>query len=418
MKSTLIFKSCISIAISFLFISNGFAQEIKKSVYSDDFELFWKTIREEYAYWDKKQTDWERVHELYQPVADTISSKQSFILFLERVFNELYDHHASLNTNTSESQRLVPSGTDIWAEYINGKAIITELRPGFGAANQGMVAGMELIAFNGIEIEKAILPFLPKTLKKPDPEAKNYALRVLLAGNHINERKITVNYKNQKLDFYPDKPENLLENHGYDGMISSSILKNNTGYIKIHNNLGDNDLIRIFDSVLMKMKSVKALILDLRETPGGGNTTVARAIMGSFISKAGYYQKHELSSEEFYYGIKRSWMEIVSPRKNIFSRPLIILVNYWTGSVAEGIVIGFDALKRGKIIGTPMAALNGAVYSYTMPNTNIGFSFPCEKLFHINGMPRENFKPHIIVETKKQKAGEDLILKTALQILK
>ena len=84
---------------------------------------------------------------------------------------------------------------------------------------------------------------------------------------------------------------------------------------------------------------------------------------------------------------------MVWPRKNPYTKPLVLLVNHWTGSVGEGITIGFDALKRAAIIGTPMAGLNGAIYSYTMPHTKIGFSFPVEKLFHVAGTPREYFKP-------------------------
>ena len=182
--------------------------------------------------------------------------------------------------------------------------------------------------------------------------------------------------------------------------------------------MGDNELIRHFDSVLSKLSNTAALILDLRETPSGGNTTVARAILGKFITKEGYYQKHELTSEEKESGIKRSWVEIVSPRKHAYTKPLVILVDHWTGSVAEGIVIGFDALKRATVIGTKMAGLNGAVYSFTMPRTGIGFVIPAEKLFHVNGTPRENFKPTIEVDTRHQKKGEDRILDEGFRYLK
>ena len=92
------------------------------------------------------------------------------------------------------------------------------------------------------------------------------------------------------------------------------------------------------------------------------------------------------------------------------------MVGNWTGSVGEGITIGFDALKRGTIVGTTMARLNGANYSYELPLTKIGFSFPAEKLFHVNGSPRENYKPHIIVNPDKN--GQDLTLAKAIEILK
>jgi carboxyl-terminal processing protease len=108
---------------------------------------------------------------------------------------------------------------------------------------------------------------------------------------------------------------------------------------------------------------------------------------------------------------------MVSPRKEIYTKPLMVLVNHWTGSVGEGIAIGFHALKRATIIGTTMARLNGANYSYQMPDSKIGFSFPAEKLFHVNGTPRELFVPDIMVDMTRQAKDEDIILEVAIQYI-
>ena len=395
---------------------NAGAQDSNANIYRNDFDYLWQTIKDDYAYWDKKSTNWEQVKNIYGPRFDTVSSKNSFILLLENVFNEFYDHHASLNSNTRTSQRLVPSGTDIWAEFKNGKAIIIALRPGFGAEKVGLKPGMEIISVNDVSVEIALKKYLPQSSKKEDAEANNFALRVLLAGRFIDDRKVTVRENGSIRTFYPDRPSSLLLKQTQTEAIESRVLANNIGYVKINDRLWDNGIIPIFDSILSSFKDTKYLIIDLRNTPSGGNTTVARAILGSFIKKEGFYQKHELVAEQTQYGIKRSWLEIVSPRKFIYDKPLVILVGHWTGSVGEGITIGFDALKRGTIVGTTMARLNGANYSYQLPLTKIGFSFPAEKLFHVNGSPRENYKPHIIVNPDKN--GQDLTLAKAIEILK
>jgi C-terminal processing protease CtpA/Prc len=401
-----------------LFVASvSIAQNVTPKQYRDDFDYFCTNIQTDYAYWNKVQTDWDKVKTFYAPFFDTVSSRNSFVLLLEKVFYEIYDHHASLNTNTPVSQRLVPSGTDIWAEYIKGKPIITELRKDYGAQKTGLKAGMEIIAVNDIPVAEAIKTFLAKFLKSEDVETKNYALRELLAGNHIDKRKIRVKYENEEKDLYPDENNNYLEHYPYKRLLDSKMLSTNIGYIRINNSLGDNELIPLFDSVVTAMSTTKALIVDLRETPSGGNTTVVRSIMGRFISKAGFYQKHELPAEEKQFGVKRSWEEIVSPKKPVYVKPLVVLCDHWTGSVGEGLTIGFSALRRAIIIGTKMAGLKGAVYSYNLPNTKIGFSFPVEALFHVNGIPRENFSPNIIVDVWKQKTGEDLILQEALNYL-
>src|SRR5215207_3972185 len=285
-------KRLFLFVLLFIFLRSG-GQPLSTIQCKEDFDFFLTTIQQNYAYWDKKKTDWNRVRSMYTPAVDTVTSKRNFVLLLEKVLYELYDHHASLNTNTAESQRLVPSGTDIWAEFIGDKPVITALRQGFGAQKSGLQPGMELLLFNDETITKAILPFLPKALKAPDPEAKNFALRLLLAGSHSGKRKITVRKGKEQVDFYPDATGQLLENYPYRDPIESKLLRGTTAYIRFNNRLGDNSLIAQFDSVLLRYSKTRSLILDLRETPGGGNTTVARALMGCFITKEAFYQKHE-----------------------------------------------------------------------------------------------------------------------------
>lgn len=402
--------------------------------FKEDFEFFWQSIKDDYCYFDKKQTDWEKVKEIYTPQIDSLKTKGDFITFLESVFNELYDHHASLNANTKNSYRLVPSSADIWAEFIVGNVrdmpVITQVRKNFGADKTGIKPGMEIIAVNDVPILEAVKKILPKSFEGEDIEAKNYALRLLLSGNHTTPRKLTLRSNEEIIDFFPDEPEMLLENITYETKVESDIIDNNIGYIKINNCLFDNELIPIFDNVMNSMNvmnNTKALILDLRETPSGGNTTVARAILGWFTEKDEFFQKHELTPEERQTGIKRSWMEIVSPREGKFyGKPLIVLADHWTGSVGEGIVVGFDALAKANsgskitIMGTKLAGLNGAIYSYEMPNTKIRFSFPVEKLFHVNGTPRELFVPDNLIDLMNIPASpsEDIILNRAVNLLK
>ncbi|WP_207435669.1 S41 family peptidase [Sabulibacter ruber] len=396
----------------------GQSKTFTRDQYQEDFLFFWKTIGEDYAYFDKKQTDWNKVKDLYLRQLDTVSTNRQFVSLLERAFHEIYDHHASLNTNTNFSPRLVPSGTDLWAEFVNGKPIVLEVRRGLGAEKVGMQAGMEVVSVNDVPVQAALSPFLGKSLKTVDVEAKNYALRTLLAGNHVQPRKITVQENGKLRTFYPDAPQMLLEDIQYPSKVEAREL-NGIGYIKINNCLFDNSLIPAFDSVLNTLTNTKALVLDLRETPSGGNTTVARAILGRFITKDEYYQKHELTAEERQYGVKRSWVEIASPRGNVYRKPLAVLVGHWTGSVGEGITIAFDGMKRGTIIGSRLAGLSGAIYSYQLPNTRLGFSFPVEKLFHVNGSPRENYSPAMLVDLTKESAGpeKDVVLEKAITFL-
>ena len=406
MKKLVLLLCCLS-------SMRGFSQTYTKQQYKDDFNFFWQTVNENYCYFVKKQVDWTKIKPIYDAQTDTVTTRSGFVSTLERAIYELYDHHCGLHTNNPESRRLVPTSTDIWAEYHNDKPIVVEVRKGFGAEKIGIRAGMEVVAINDVPVNQAILPWLSQTV---NAESKSFALRLALAGDHHTKRKITLMNNNHPVDFFPDQDGLMLENITYPALVESKVL-DNIGYIKINNYLFDNAIIAKFDSALNALIKTKAIIIDLRETPSGGNTSVARAILGRFISKEQFYQKHELYAEEKATGIKRSWEEIVSPRGIIYTNPVVVLADHWTGSISEGITIAFDGMKRATIIGTQLARLNGAVDGFEMPNTKIGFNIATERLYHVNGKPRELFNPAIPVDVSSQAPGNDLILKAAINYL-
>jgi carboxyl-terminal processing protease len=388
--------------------------------YLDDFDFFWETIRTNYCYFSRKQTNWPQVRTIYRAQADTLTSRRALVRLLENALIELYDNHAGLSTNRSDSRRLVPTGTDVWATFVNGQAVVQQVRAGYGAERAGVHPGTIIEAVDGLLVEQAIRPWLGRTLGPPGLAARNFALGQLLAGDHRTPRIWTVRAGGRTFTARPDEPKPLLETMPDKQLIESRRI-GNIGYVKINNSLGNNGLIAEFDSVLTSLKGTQSLILDLRETPSGGNTTVARAIMGRFIEKEGAYQRHELTYEQTQTGIRRSWLELVAPRGPRYPGLLVVLVGRWTGSMGEGMAIGFDALRRATLVGTEMAQLNGAIYSYQLPNSGIGFNFPVERTFHVNGKPRETYRPHFDVDLIKASQGpnpsKDPVMKEALSLL-
>ena len=65
--------------------------------------------------------------------------------------------------------------------------------------------------------------------------------------------------------------------------------------------------------------------------------------------------------------------------------------------MAEGLAIGFDAMGAATIVGTPMARLLGATDHFELPQSHVGVNIPVERLFHVNGTPREAFVPQVRV---------------------
>jgi len=373
------------LTILILFISTP---DFSQTEFQKDFAEFWTDVNENHAYLEIQGIDWDKVKEIYQPMADTIQNRDEFIRFLETIINELHNGHISLNTNLDSSNRIIPSGSDIFVQRKDNAYFITDIRKNHSSELCGLKPGLQVVKFNGEKIDQLLPNFLPKYTKVYNDEMYEYALNMLFAGTHDKKRIITVFENGVEKNYFPD--EFKIPNQSKD-LLEFKIIKSNIGYIKINNSLYDSDLIPAFDAATDSLQNTDKLIIDITETPSGGNSAVARAIMGRFISKEMPYQKHE--AFETRYKIRRSWIEYVSPRKSIYSKEVYILVGHWTGSMGEGIAIGFDGIGKAKIIGTKMAGLLGAIEGFKLSQTNIGFQIPTERLYHINGTPREKYIP-------------------------
>jgi len=367
-----------------------------QNIYKEDFLEFWEDYNSYYGYFGESGIDWNKAKEIYLPAADTIKNNYEFTCLLEQVVNEFHNGHVSLNTNYTTSNRIIPSGADVYAEKSGNAYFITDVRLNSKAEKCGIKSGMEVEQFNNKPINTQLEQFLPKSTTAYTPAMYGYAINMLFAGTYDKKREFTVKENGALKTYNPDD----IEIKNSEDLLEYKILDGNIGYIKINNSLGNNSLIPDFDKALDDLIQTKGIILDLTETPGGGNTTVARAIMGRFIDKELPYQKHVINEKE--YGTVRSWIEYVVPRKTTYKKNVVVMVGHWTGSMGEGIAIGFDAMKRAKITGTKMAGLIGAIYTFNLKNTKIGFQIPYEKMYHVNGTPREDYLPPYLTKNSAE----------------
>ena len=265
---------------------------------------------------------------------------------------------------------------------------------------------------NGVSFQKAIKDFLTKCTNKSSIEAKEWIANKIIFGTYNKSRILTLKLKDNrivKLDI--DKIKVKKTSTALDVEIQDNI-----GIVRINNSLGNNNLVIEFDKVLDTLLNTTGLILDLRNTPSGGNSYVAKGIMGRFIAQDSPYQKHLFI--EKYDGnpaIKRTWIEFVSPRGKQYKKPVKVLVGKWTGSMGEGIAIGFDGMQRAEIVGSEMKKLLGAVSSFRFKNLSYGYNFPTQKLFHINNTPRENFVPK--TQIRQITNDKDETLEEAISLL-
>jgi carboxyl-terminal processing protease len=377
-----------------------------------DFEAFCRFVADDYAYFDIKATDWQKTCTDLVATARDADDRESFVGVLERALGQLYDPHAHLGTHTPRSPRLVPSGAEVMASWRDGKAVVTALRQGSAAASSGLRVGDEIEAINGVAVLKAAAEFEPVFVRYSDKEAHDCALEVALAGRHERSEITlalgpgsggrTVSYP--AFESGPSQPPLTL------------VVTEGIAHVRIHNSLGEQALVAAFDSALSTASGAKALVIDLRDTPSGGTSQIARGIMGRLIDRERPYQRHEMVEEFRSSGIRRIWVELVAPRGPAFEAPVVVLVGRWTGSMGEGLAIGLDAIRGAPVLGEPMAHLLGALGELALPNSGIVVRIPVEKIFQVDGRPRESFVPCPVRSSHSASPDRDPELQAAFDL--
>lgn len=358
--------------------------------FREDARSIERLVNENYAYLDRLPNQQFLLSAKLRGEADKVHNKHSLLRFAERVLMSLADHHAITAASLPDSYAVVPSFSDLWVERHGPEYVIAGVRDGSPAAGAGIRKGDLLLAVGGVPIEQAVRSFWSDLGLSSTQERGAFAARILAAGRRNLQRELTVKthkYKARRLTL-----QNLYTSPDARTAISVGV-EGDSLLIKLNDSLGDSETVSAFDAAMATARPGQSIILDLTDTPSGGNTTVARALMGWFVTRPMPYQVHNLPAEERRTGIPRQWVEQVLPRSGKqHSGAVMVRVGRWTGSMGEGLAIGLRSLGA-EVQGDRMAGLLGAIYDYKLPASGLVLKLPTERLLTVDGLPRENFIP-------------------------
>ncbi|MBC8064573.1 MAG: hypothetical protein H7Y17_07070, partial [Chlorobia bacterium] len=324
--------STIFIALTLLSVGHQKEKGFTTEQYLKDFDVLWETIRDEYAYFDLHRADWTKARTVFRPKVQEVSHLGEFVMLLERLLDQLADPHTHLNSNTASSQRLVPSGALVWAVPDKEAAVVKSIRS-FEVA-KGLRTGDRILLINGQTASVAVKQRIGPASNGSDPAVRQYALMCLLAGKRDKAVEIRVARRGATpRDLILIPPDSNKAAKSPTQPLLVKVLPGNVGYIRFNNSLGVQETVLAFDRAIARLSATKGLVIDLRDTPGGGNTTIGRAILGHFVRKERPYQKHSDPGEFRATGIPRSWIELVSPRVPGYTKPVVALVGRWTASM-------------------------------------------------------------------------------------
>ena len=392
----------------------GWAAELSLADRQADFKEFVQDVADNYAWPDRTLKPWLTWEERYAAGVNSASTKESLASVIAAALDELHDFHAEVRSRNPNRWLPVPTFADIWAVPEGRVARVIAVRQGSDAQRAGIVAGDEVTQVGGAPLDAAIAARLANAVDSHDAQARSWALLSLLAGRSEEERHFTIRDTKGRTRSVTLPLERRFDRA--PGALAIRRLPGNVGLIRFNNSIGEQATVAAFDSALEQLRSARGLILDLRDVPSGGDSSVALGIMGRFVHGMLAYQRHRIPN----YGqsdVERNWLELVAPRGPFtYDAPVVVLVDHWTGSMGEGIAIGMDAMQRATVVGTPMAQLAGAVSDFHLARTGIDIAFATEQLYHVNGTLRQGWLPPVLVAEPVATAGDALLARGVAQM--
>lgn len=334
----------------------------------------------------------------------------------ERLGYAFRDGHFHVYPITEPQRAWIPSSSDFWVEGKAGRWLVSDVRRDSAAYLAGLRPGWEVVGMDGRPIAELARAALSPLVSHPNPEQLEYAVNLVTTGRLGAGRSFGFSDGEaaRKVDLPPaqqsiaPRPPTLFTRFDHGKIVR----------IRFNNSLGDNPLIPAFDAAMADLGDAEALILDLRDTPGGGNTTIARAILGHFVGEAVVYQVHQRVFEQAVFGVPRQYAEYVFPRGRRWDRPVVVLAGRWTGSVGEALAMAFDRAANVTTIGTPLADLLGTLEANPTENRCLELKFAWDSLYAPDGTPREDWAPRVALPAGDTASdGSDPALAAALAML-
>ncbi len=395
------------------------------SSYSNDdefnSEIAWdeiiSTIQSEYAYLDRVDEDFKTLTSLFRSKALATRTEKEFVDISQSFLRNLQDPHLSLSPLDYDDYIVYPTGSDIYAEMKGKEIYITDVKANSSAYVEGVRSGMLVQSIDGLLIHEAIEAVSGLSIEKLSQDQQRYAINIALGGKRYKSRILKVlideSVRTYKLAASYDSINKLKS-----GPKVSYKEINDIGYIRFNNSLGDNGSVIEFQQAIEVLAQTKGLIIDLRNTPSGGNTGVAEPILGHFTKTETVYQRYKTQESGHYYYDALYQQATALPQKPFINKPFVVLAGRWTGSMGEGMTIGLDAIGAQAVIGAPMADLLGGIKQIQLDKSNATITLGFERLYHVDGRFREDFEPTIVLKSADtDEKGNDIALLKALEVL-
>jgi carboxyl-terminal processing protease len=318
------------------------------------FERIWKEIHEDYYDPSFNGVNWDDVHSQYRPrVADTKNDHDFYILMSEMTA-ELHDAHTRFSSpqqwKSFRKQQRVSAGFSV--DDVDGKIVVTNVRPESSAALAGIEPGMVLLSVDGRQIEERIAEIEKQRAPSSSDRATRMFAHSAVLGGPVNS---TLTVELRRADGTMLDTIVVRQAYSVAPEVATDVLPSGNAYIRFDS--FQPPIVKQFRRALERFRNSPGIVIDLRRN-GGGDLSVLLPIAGYFFDKKTLFAKDSTRSGKpltQFAGLFRLPLELYVGKSGdqIYAGPVAILVDARSASSSEVFAAGMQDTQRARIVGSP-----------------------------------------------------------------
>lgn len=391
--------------------------------WQDTFETVWQTVNDNYFDPSFGGLDWKEIHDRYEPQIAAVADEQAFYELINTMLFELNVSHIGV-VPPEEKDQLEPvlsaeGSIGIDLRLLKGEAVITSVRPGSPGAQAGLRPGLVLQEINGKTVAQwanEVWPIPPLHERNERKRLTSKLLEQVYVPLDTTVSLVFVDIHGDvhKLTIQPEPRQDQVvlgeELPPFYVEFESRLLEENIGYIRFNAFIPPVD--ERFAEALKALSGTRGLIIDLRGNQGG-IFPVRKAIAEQLVPEEVLFWSYRGrdSIQDVY----------LDPAANIYSGPVVVLIDVMSVSSAEELSGALQAIGRAVVVGERSAGIcltadvvqlpNGAVLMYPNAQTRTADG----RILEGNGVI-----PDIPVDQDRYQllAGTDPQLQAAIQAIR
>jgi carboxyl-terminal processing protease len=317
------------------------------------FERIWNEIHDHYYDPAFNGVNWDEVRSRYLPRVQGTTNNQDFYALMSEMTGELHDAHTRFSSPEQwrdyKKQERVSAGFGV--DDVDGKTVVTSVRPESSAAHAGVEPGMAVLSVDGTPIEQRIADVEKMRAASSSGRATRMFVYGKVFGGPANS---TMKVELRRGDGTTLDATIVRQTYSSVPDVATDVLPSGAAYIRFDG--FQPRIVKPFRQALERFRNSPGLVVDLRRN-GGGDLSALLPMAGYFFDKKTLFVKDSTRSGKplsQFAGIFRLPLELYvgRPGDQIYAGPVAILVDARSASSSEVFAAGMQDTQRAKIVGS------------------------------------------------------------------